>query len=653
MKRLLLLFISLAVTIVEAKDKEIPLEVFAKHPQFKQMKISPTGQYLAFTYEDGAEVNLAILDRQNKKITGSFSWGDSRQVVRFNWLNDERVEMLIQKITGWLDGTRPNTRWVAANIDGEKITDLWDFQRSNLSYVDNLDDDPEHILVTKGHFTDEGAVKLFKLNTYTGKLSYITGVLPRSENENPGIIGVLTDLNGEVKFATEMDRGEDEISDEDDVFYLHYRRSSGTWSKVQLDSARKKPNFRPLGISLDNSTVYFASNHDIPKENKDTLGLFSFNLNTQKVKFLFRHDDVDMADPIIGRQGQMVGATYEPGYPQKYFINNDANKEDITHIKSLLAAFKGQNVSISEPTQDLSTAVAYVRSDKNPGDFYIYNFKSRKLKYQASTKPEVNPKLMARVEPFKFKSRDDLLIYGQLTIPNVKKEENLPLVLYPHGGPYGVTDRWGWDRRAQMLASRGYLVMQVNFRGSGGYGDKFHREGFGEWGKKMQNDLTDATYWAINSGLADQDRVCIHGVSYGGYASMNAVVMEPDLYKCSIPDAGPYELQLQWDKADSFQGNPEYKEYYLNRMVGSEDNIKDRSPVYHIDKLKAALFIVHGTEDVRVPIENAYLLEEHLNKKGIQYKKMYKEDGHGFQKEEYRVELYEEMLKFLKEHIGK
>jgi dipeptidyl aminopeptidase/acylaminoacyl peptidase len=134
---------------------------------------------------------------------------------------------------------------------------------------------------------------------------------------------------------------------------------------------------------------------------------------------------------------------------------------------------------------------------------------------------------------------------------------------------------------------------------------------------------------------------------------MNAVVMEPDLYKCSIPDAGPYELQLQWDKADSFQGNPEYKEYYLNRMVGSEDNIKDRSPVYHIDKLKAALFIVHGTEDVRVPIENAYLLEEHLNKKGIQYKKMYKEDGHGFQKEEYRVELYEEMLKFLKEHIGK
>ena len=206
-----------------------------------------------------------------------------------------------------------------------------------------------------------------------------------------------------------------------------------------------------------------------------------------------------------------------------------------------------------------------------------------------------------------------------------------------------------------MLASRGYLVLQLNFRGSGGYGNYFERAGYQEWGAKMQDDLTDATLWAIKQGLADPDRICIHGVSYGGYASMNAVVKEPDLYKCSIPDAGVYEMKVQWDEADSFKGRggSDRKEWYMKRSIGGYDKVKERSPVYHVNKLKADLFIVHGGEDVRVPIINAEILEEKLQEADKDYIKLYKdEEGHGFSKPKNRVELYEKILDFLDKNIG-
>ena len=277
------------------------------------------------------------------------------------------------------------------------------------------------------------------------------------------------------------------------------------------------------------------------------------------------------------------------------------------------------------------------------------------ISYIGSSKPEVDPKLMAAVEPFKMKARDGLEMYGYLTIPNGVEQKNLPLVIYPHGGPYGVQDIWRWDRRAQMLASRGYLVLQLNFRGSGGYGKEFEEAGHREWGAKMQDDITDATHWAIKQGLADPERVCIHGVSYGGYASMQAVVKEPDLYKCSIPDAGVYEMAVQWDEADSFKGykGSERKKWYMERSIGGYDKVKERSPVYHVDKLKADLFIVHGGEDVRVPIINAEILEEKLKEAGKDYITMYKdEEGHGFSKPKNRVELYKKILKFLDKNIG-
>lgn len=638
---------------VFANNKVIELDVFAKKPTFTDFKVSPTGEYVAFTYEEGTQIKLGTMNRKTKELIYSFDVGENRQVYDFDWLNNERIGMRTRRFVGWLDGLDPKPAWLLANFDGSKKLGL-----PNYPMISTYSKDASQVMIIKRYWNEDGRAKPFLIDIYKGDEDYIGQLPAAATHSTPGVLFLDVDLNDELRVAVELDQGEDEIKDEDDNWYLHFRSESGKWKRLSFNTSRVKPDVNPLGFSADNKVFYFLSNHDLPPSDKprsDLMGLFSFDTESGKMKLLYRNKDAAIRNGLYGLRDEVIGVTVEAGYPENIYLDDDQNKAEATLRKSIDAAFKGSFVEMKSASDNGNLRVIKVRSGQNPGDYYFYNKKANKVEYFGSSKPEVNPKEMAVVEPFKFKARDGLEIFGYLTIPNIKPQKNMPLVVYPHGGPYGVADRWRWDRRAQMLASRGYLVMQVNFRGSGGYGDQFQQAGYQEWGRKMQDDLTDATQWAIATGLADKNRICMHGVSYGGYASMNAVVKEPNLYKCTIPDAGPYELALQWDEADSFQKGSdaeERKKYYMNRMIGGYDFVKERSPVYHLDKLKAAVFIVHGSEDVRVPIENAYLLEEKLKEANKPYKKMYKEDAHGFQNVEYRIELYQEMLDFLDKHIG-
>ncbi|MGV6851037.1 MAG: alpha/beta hydrolase family protein [bacterium] len=653
MKRFSILFSLLLISSqCYAKSDLVPLELFANHSQFTDVKISPTGKYLAFTFESGSEIKLGIIDRKSHKVTASFGFGDNRQVRRFRWLNNDRVGMFVITFTGWLDGKRPDTIFAAGNADGSKRQILWDFQRSNISIVSILPDDPEYILVAKRHYIDAGKTKLQRMNIYKEKMHFVDDAPPKARNTVPGVISFATDLDNHVRFAIERDQGEDELIENDDITRLHYKDKNNTWKSVVLDRQRDNAKVYIAGVSKDQSKGYFISNYDMAES--DTTGLFELDMNSGEIRLIYRHDEVDIGGVIKGNDGQLIAVYIEPGYPKIVYVNEVGNESDIALSKGLEAAFKGQFVRIISRTQDGSMAVVKVSSDRNPGEYYIYDQKAKKMSYFASSMPKIKADKMARVEPFILTARDGLKMYGQLTIPNGVEKKNLPLVIYPHGGPYGVGDHWGWSARPQLLANRGYLVLQLNYRGSGGYGDDFEQAGYTVWGTKMQDDLTDATHWAINSGLADPDRICIHGVSYGGYASMQAVVREPDLYKCTIPDAGLYEFKLQWSKADSFIGaRSKYKANYMEQAIGGLENNEERSPVYHVDKVKANILIVHGTKDVRVPIENAYLLEKKLKQAGKPYQKIYKKDGHGFQNEKNRVQLYKKILHFLEENIGK
>jgi dipeptidyl aminopeptidase/acylaminoacyl peptidase len=654
MKKIIILsLIFFVFTSIQAK--EIPLKDFAQKSQINNIKISPNGKHLAYTYEDETEIKLGIMDIKNKKGVFTFDVGKEREVSQYWWVNDERILVLASNITGWLDGARKDPILFAVDIDGKKRVNLWLYQMASLSMVSLLEDDPKNVLMLKRHYTDKGEGNLVKLNVYTGKTIYVDdSPKPVGESRDSVIYSIDVDLNEKPRIAFEYDP-KDRNNFDDDTVNLHYKDFNQEWHHLELPKVKKKvPVVSFIGIHKNNGILYFVSDHDL--EDGGTLGLFSFNIETQKIDKLFRHPDVDIAGSVVGSEGEMLGVYYDAGYRNYFYLTDEKLNEEIGFHKSLRAAFKNENVTVYNYNKKRDLASVHVYSDKNPGDFYIFDRKKNSAKYLASSRPSIKPKDMASVEPFIMNARDGLKMYGQMTIPPGKELKNLPLVIYPHGGPYGAKDYWGWDNRAQMLANRGYLVIQLDYRGSGGYGEPFEKAGDQEWGYKMQDDLTDVTHWAINQGYADKDRVCIHGVSYGGYASMQAVVKEPDLYKCSIPDAGIYDVELQWKKADSFKGGrTKQKEYYMKKMMGDDyENVMPKiSPAHHIDKLKAKLLLVHGHDDVRVPIENAYFLEKKLKEAGKPYETIYKKkEGHGFHKIENRIELYEKILKFLDENIG-
>jgi len=655
MKKLLIcLAFLLPLGTLTAGEGLLPLEQFAKKAKVTQMKISPTGEYMAFTFEHGTEVRAAIMDRKTKEIISKFETGDKYHVQQLIWLNDERIGMWWAKVEGHFDGKPQYPFFSVSNVDGKNRKQLWTYEYNyNMSIASILEDDPKNILIQTRHYADNGRAKLRKLNIYSGRDSYIQDIPHSARHTTPGVVGYGVDLEDKIRFAFERDEGEDEFIPEDDTVKVHFKDDNGEWQFVKLESKRKyPPNLSYLGMSKNNRIAYFTSNHDLVES--DTTGLFSFNFDTREIALLFRHPDVDIQGAVRGKDEEVIGVSYEAGYPEYFYIENNENKTELSILKTLQASFPSQDTSITSRTDNGKNLVVHTYSGRNPGEFYLYDIKKKKINFLQAVKPEVDPKTMARVEPFVMNARDGLKMYGLLTIPNNVEEKNLPMIVYPHGGPYGVRDDWRWDRRAQMFASRGYLVMQINFRGSGGYGYDFERKGYGEQGRKMQDDVTDATLWAVKSGLADKNRICIHGVSYGGQATMTAAVMEPDLYKCAIPDAGVYDVDLQLQIADYVKGRHggEVRKNQFIKRIGSIENNEERSPVYHVDKVKADLFLVHGTEDVRVPIDHSYLLEEKLKEAGKPYIKMYKDDGHGFQKIPYRLELYDAMLKFVEKNIG-
>jgi len=646
-------FIIISLLCAPAVAKEIPLEAFAAKSDFISMKISPDGKHMAFTYEQESSINLGVMNMKTKKGLYSFEMGDNREVASFFWGNNKRLVIQSERTTGWLDGAQKYPELFSADLDGKKRKLLWDFQRSSIRPVSMLDHDSKHVLVSKHHYMDNYSAKLQRLNIETGKLSYVPDSPKIAGGLKSRILYIAVDSEDNPRYALEYDPVVEEDY-EDDITYLHIKNKKGDWQILELDVKHgENPNINGLGFNKDNTKFYFTSDHDL--DHQGTTGLFELNYKDNSITKLFRNPDADLGNALIGRDNQVIGVSYEAGYPGYFYIDDKGAEADVKLHKQLRATFKGQEVAFSSYTKDRKLATLFIYSDKNPGTHYIYDLAKQKIEFLANSKTGIDAKQMAAVEPFTLNARDGLKMYGLMTIPQGKELKNLPLVIYPHGGPYGATDRWRWDARAQLLASRGYLVIQLNYRGSGGYGTDFRKAGYGEWGTTMQDDLTDVTLWAVNKGYADKERLCIHGVSYGGYAALNAVVREPDLYKCSIPDAGLYEIELQWDKADSFKGNNKARDNYMKQSFGTLDKavLDARSPALHVDKIKAELMLVHGTEDVRVPIENAYFLEKQLKKVGKSYEKIYRKDGHGFQKVPYRIELYEQLIAFLDKNIGK
>ncbi|MGZ9896926.1 alpha/beta hydrolase family protein [Shewanella gaetbuli] len=628
-----------------------PADLFSKSSQYSNVKISPSGDYLSAIAHRESKNILVVMEADSKKLLNMVHFGDNAQVGDYQWVNEERVVVAKEYLKGWNDHPIYYGELFAVNADGSKGMYLFGYNSGQMqtgshikkntpisatAYIlDPMADNKKYMLVnavpwasiTSDGFADTKQV-VYRVNVYNGHRKKITKApIGRSR--------FLTDDSGEVKFVS----GEDENNDTQ-LFY----RQDNKW----VDSKKLNINlseFSPISFAGDSHSIYAVG-----RNGNETLGVHKINLQTGEHQTIIQDKQVDPSNFWINNvTHQLYAVEFEDGYPTYAFVDQQDSHSLL--LKQLIEALPGHQVHIVSETTDAKKIIIRAFNDRNPGDYYLFHLNSMKLEYLVSSKSWLDSELMAEVKPIKFTNRNGQEIKGYLTVPAGKEAKNLPLVVNPHGGPHGVRDWWGFDPQNQMLANAGMAVLQVNFRGSGGYGLKFEQQGYQKWGSDTQYDIIDGTKYLIEQGTVDKDRICIVGGSFGGYSALQSSILAPDLFKCAIGFAGVYDLALMFqegDVADSRSGSR-----YLKKVLGENPAVlKAMSPTENIDQLKAKLMLVHGGNDERAPIEQLESLEKALKAKNYPYEKLIMDDeGHGFYNDTHRAKYYKQMLSFLETHL--
>jgi len=650
MKRLL---VGLLACMALPAAAEVPLADFARNDSFSEATISPDGRFVALKVPIGSQKGVAVFDIAKRKLISKTSMGADRSVLSYWWAGPNRLVVSLAEDFGYHEAPESTGELYALNADGSDGAYLFGYRgsrgemdtrlshetahRGSAEVIRTLPDDPDHVLIGVrdwGANKDYGIDTAYRIDVHTGKLSEGLAA-PIS-----GLVGFAADAKGFVRYAI----GRDE----------HYNtrtfvRSPENPSWVTLNTGElRKANIYPFtfGLSNDNSAAFLSSD-----EGEDRQCLVRVDLRTGDRKKLSCDDVSSLSGAVMSFDGdEPVAAIYESGIPEVRLLDTKNPARDV--LMKLEAAFPGQVTIPVSRTKDGKQAIVEVYSDRNPGDFYLFDTQTLDAQYLVGADNWINPEQMAERRPVTYAARDGQAIRGYLTIPQGKQARTLPLVVNPHGGPFFQQDRWGWDRDAQALASRGYAVLQVNYRGSGGFGNKFVEAGKHGWDSVMIDDITDGARWAISQGYADPARICVFGVSYGGYAALMSAVREPDLYRCVVDYAGVADLERQQRDTDStltIQG----RNYYEDFVGADAKRLRAASPLTYIDRLKAALMIVHGKDDKRVPYSQATELRDALDKRHYPYEWLVKSgEGHGFYNPDNRREFYEKLIAFLNRNIG-
>jgi dipeptidyl aminopeptidase/acylaminoacyl peptidase len=513
--------------------------------------------------------------------------------------------------------------------DGSNLIGLTDFENVVTHLIDDLEDIPEEIIVGLNKRNPQ-IFDPYRLNIETGELLMLA--------ENPGNIqSWMTDHNGKLRIASTTDGVNTS---------LLYRETEEDNFRTII-TTNFKESINPLFFTFDNKQLYASSNIG-----RDKSAIILFDLEEGKeVKELFSHDEVDVQDLSYSRKRKVLTSiSYTTDKAQRHFLDKES-KESYEWLESKLGDYE---IFISSSNKNEDIFIIRTYSDKSLGAYYLYDENKKTIEKIKEVAPWINEDYMADMKPIQYKSRDGLTINGYLTLPKNVKAKNLPVVVNPHGGPW-YRDSWGYNPEVQLLANRGYAVLQMNFRGSTGYGRSFWEASFKQWGQNMQNDITDGVNWLIDQGIADPNKIAIYGASYGGYATLSGITTTPNLYACAIDYVGVSNLFTFMETI------PPYWAPFLDmmhEMVGDpsieSDSLMMRefSPVFQVDKIITPLFVAQGANDPRVNKDESDQMVEALKKRNIDVEYMVKDnEGHGFHNEENKFEFYNAMEKFLEKHL--
>jgi len=624
MNRLMIVFVLfLGFAACQPPVKKVPpiaMEDFFKDPEKIGFRISPNGEMIIYRAPHMGRMNVFI-QKLSDTTKLALTHETERSIYDAFWESDDRI--LFTKDQGGDE----NTHILSVKPDGTGLVDHTPFKKVRASVVDILEDRPEELLIQHNQRNPQ-IFDVYLLNTSTGVMKMVA--------ENPGnIAGWITDHDGKIRAATTTDGVNTS---------LLYRETENDKFKTVI-TTNFKETLSPLLFTFDNKNLYCVSNLG-----RDKTALVEFDPNTVKeVKVIYENPDADIDGLDYSKLRKVLTTvSYETDKQQKYYLDEETKKIE-GKIQSQLPRY---TVNVTRKSKDETKLLVYVTSDRYSGGYYLYDVKLDELKKLADFAPWIKEETMAEMKPISYQSRDGLAIHGYLTLPLGVKAENLPVIINPHGGPW-ARDSWGFNPEVQFLANNGYAVLQMNFRGSTGYGKKFMEASFKQWGRNMQNDISDGVNWLVIQGIADPKRIAIYGASYGGYATLAGLTLTPELYAAGVDYVGVSNMFTFMNTIPPYW-KPQIEMMY--EMVGNPktDSIMmtEVSPVFMVDRIKAPLFVAQGANDPRVNKAESDQMVDALKKRGIQVEYMVKDnEGHGFYNQENQFDFYRSMLAFLDKNL--
>jgi dipeptidyl aminopeptidase/acylaminoacyl peptidase len=641
-----------------SKPSDIPVESFFRRPEFTQMMLSPDGQKLAAIVPREGRGNLVVIDlaKNVRNVITNFS---SIDVARAYWVDSRRLCMRVadgQEVTG--EFTDRGTFCIDA--DGENVRD---FRRLGLPPGSEGEADASRRIFPLVRASDHSGKMIVAMSLRSRYSSDVyrfdtrTGRYELLSDDSPGdVIGWVLDRHDVPRVA--VSQPEQRSASDKVIRTVWYRDSADSrWEKLHQTEMtgvlEEAGAFEPLDFDFDDRTLYVSATNG-----EDKAAIYAYDTKTRKLgERLFRHPLIDLGDGLVfdkmGRK--LLGLRYSADMPSVVWVDPAMQRLQASIDKALPKTVN----RISLPDESADRALVFAQSDRDPGTYYLLDRKKGSIEELAKTRDWLEPNLMAERRFIQYPARDGMMIPAWVTVPKGGAKD-LPLVVHIHGGPNvrgyeGI--EWGRWPDAQFLASRGYVVLEPEPRGSTGYGRKLLTGGFRQWGQAAQDDINDGALFLVKEGLVDKSRMCLFGASYGGYAAAMGVVRDPDLWKCSAPYLAVTDLfALQGATYTDTARASYYFQSTFKKLVGDSDadrEMFDRiSPARHADRVKAPVFIAAGSADVRVPPSQdaAFVSALKSYSKKVEYV-VYNGEGHGFNKDEHVFDYYHRLEKFLAENL--
>lgn len=657
MRALLWLWCFLSLAVLARSVERIAVEDFAHLEAFAGMTLSPDGRAVAYMQSIKGEQELVIRDLETEKNVrlvvpvSRVPWVP--QQTWLGWANSNRlVYRLIEGGFSAVDRDGKHIKGLTGTDGARERQESVPVHSSGVLHLFRDEKDGQMLMTEFNRpIVDYDVQWLVANHPNVVRVNSRTAVINRIE-ENPGNVDQwLTDNRGVVRVALESERGVART--------IHREDEDSPWQPLP-GMGRNDTKIRPLGIGADNQTLYV--NRRTPA---GTWAVYPYDLRQKTFgEPLIAHEHYDIIPewwrssgngvPLQGlvfapdRSGALLGIRFLTEFPRVVWFDEGMAALQV----SLDAALPNKINSIVSMDDARQRFIVLSWAANDPGVFFLFDGPTQKLSKLLARMPWIDPAKMGEVVAIKVKARDGLLLRGYLTLPPGRGQKNLPMIAMPHGGPQ-TRDVWNYDPDAQFLANRGYAVLQVDYRGSAGYGDGFFKKGVKQVGTGMQHDITDAVRWAIRQGIADPSRIGIMGGSFGGYSALMGLALEPDLYRCGINIAGVTDwAELIKDKAAMFPSSYAYNLNLIGDPKKDAEELKAISPVYLVDRIKAPVLIIHGRDDPAVPFSQAKMLVQALEKAGKPHEFMSKyNEQHGLRDFGNRVEMYQRVEAFLQRYL--